>query len=337
MNNQADSPAAPLLALPVVTADCSPAKQLPSRVWAVVLAGGEGERLRALTQRWLGVHRPKQYCAFVGSRSMLQHTLDRAVSLAGAERTLLVVARHHAPEVWGQLDRIHWAQTILQPRNCGTAPGIYLPLVHIYLHDPEAIVLILPSDHFVFPEERFLVALDRVVAAARQLPKKLVLLGARADKAEIEYGWILPGDVVDQVDGVVVRHVESFREKPSLHDAERLYAAGGLWNTMVMAARVKTLWALGRRVPAMMDAFERWLHCLGSERAVPMLEAIYESMPNVSFSGHLVERFPECSAVVELCDVVWSDWGNEDRITESLGKIGKTPLYQIARPFRACA
>jgi hypothetical protein len=94
---------------------------------------------------------------------------------------LVVVARQHAPEVWEHLDKIHWGQTILQPRNCGTAPGIFLPLAHIYAKDAEAIVLIIPSDHFVFPEAGFLTALQRVVATAQRLPDKLVLLGARAD------------------------------------------------------------------------------------------------------------------------------------------------------------
>jgi mannose-1-phosphate guanylyltransferase len=298
--------------------------------WSIVLAGGEGERLRALTNRWLGAHRPKQYCTFVGNRSMLQHTLDRAVVVSGTDRTLVVVARQHAPDVWDHLDKIHWEQTILQPRNCGTAPGIFLPLAHIYLKDPEATVLILPSDHFVYPEAGFLTALEQVVATALRLPDKLVLLGAHADSPETEYGWIQPGAIVDRVDVHVVRTVESFREKPNQHDAEALLAAGGLWNTMVMAARVRTLWKLGRHVPAMMSAFESLAHYLGSERESQMLDSLYETMPNVNFSSHLVEKVPAASVVIELRDVVWSDWGNEERITETLGRIGKTPSYDMA-------
>ncbi len=302
-------------------------EQLPPDTWSIVLAGGEGERLRVLTKRWLGAHRPKQYCAFVGNRSMLQHTLDRAVVFSGTDRTLVVVARQHAPDVWEHLDKIHWEQTILQPRNCGTGPGIFLPLAHIYLKNPEAIVLILPSDHFVFPEAGFLAALQRVVATARRLPDKLVLLGAHADSPETEYGWIEPGSIIERVNGHVVRTVKRFREKPNQADAETLLAAGGLWNTMVMAARAKTLWELGRHVPAMMTAFGDLTHYLGSERESEMLDSIYESMPNVNFSSHLVEKIPAATVVIELRDVVWSDWGNEERITETLGRIGKTPLF----------
>ncbi len=295
--------------------------------WSIVLAGGEGERLRALTKRWLGVHRPKQYCAFVGQRSMLQHTLDRAVVLSGTNRTLVVVARQHAPEVWEHLDESHWEQTILQPRNCGTAPGLFLPLAHIYMKDPEAIVLILPSDHFVFPEAGFLKALQRVVATANRLPDKLVLLGAHADSPETEYGWIEPGSIIDEVDGHAVRTVKGFREKPNRADAETLLSAGGLWNTMVMATRVKTLWKLGGHFPTMMKAFESLTHYLGNERESQMLDSIYEAMPNINFSSNLVEKIPAAAAVIELRDVVWSDWGDEGRITKTLGRIGKIPLF----------
>ncbi len=258
---------------------------------------------------------------------MLQHTLDRAVVLSGTDRILVVVARQHAPDVWEHLDKIHWEQTILQPRNCGTAPGIFLPLAHIYLKDPEAIVLILPSDHFVFPEAGFLTALQRVVATAHRLPDKLVLLGAHADSPETEYGWIQPGPTIDWVDGHAVRAVTRFREKPNRSDAETLLATGGLWNTMVMATRVKTLWELGRHIPEMMAAFGDLTHYLGSERESQMLDSIYESMPTANFSSHLVEKIPEGTVVVELRGVVWSDWGNEERITETLGRIGKTPLF----------
>ena len=61
----------------------------------VVLAGGDGMRLRPLTERWLGRHVPKQYCAFTGTRSMLDHTIDRAACLCNPGRILTVVGRHH--------------------------------------------------------------------------------------------------------------------------------------------------------------------------------------------------------------------------------------------------
>jgi mannose-1-phosphate guanylyltransferase len=63
-------------------------------LWSIILAGGEGERLRPLMQRWLGQHKPKQYCTFVGTRSMLQHTLDRADQISDPEQKVTVIAGH---------------------------------------------------------------------------------------------------------------------------------------------------------------------------------------------------------------------------------------------------
>lgn len=72
-------------------------------VWSIVLAGGEGERVKPLVLRWLGRHRPKQYCTFVGTRSMFQHTVDRAARLTSLARTIVVAGRHHRIEAETQL------------------------------------------------------------------------------------------------------------------------------------------------------------------------------------------------------------------------------------------
>jgi hypothetical protein len=96
---------------------------------------------------------------------------------------------------------------------------------------------------------------------------------------------------------------------------------------MVMATRVKTLWKLGGHFPTMMKAFESLTHYLGNERESQMLDSIYEAMPNINFSSNLVEKIPAAAAVIELRDVVWSDWGDEGRITKTLGRIGKIPLF----------
>src|SRR5512146_588053 len=89
--------------------------------WAIVLSGGEGERLRAMTERWLGTHRPKQYCTFVGSRTMLEHTLDRAEALVGADHIVTVIGRGHRCFV----DEASMpGKVIEQPANLDTGPGI---------------------------------------------------------------------------------------------------------------------------------------------------------------------------------------------------------------------
>ena len=97
-------------------------------LWSIVLAGGDGVRTKEFIRRWLGYEKPKQYCTFVGSRSMFQHTLDRAARLTPWERVVVVAARHHQHEVWLQLDGRPAGMVLLQPKNVDTAAGIFLPL-----------------------------------------------------------------------------------------------------------------------------------------------------------------------------------------------------------------
>lgn len=307
-----------------------PAKST-DQVWTIVLAGGEGERLRPLMTRWLGQHRPKQYCTFVGNHSMLRHTLNRAEQLTSIERMRVVVARHHEPRLWDRLNDQHEAAIIAQPRNRDTAPGIFLPLTYIATRDPEATVVILPSDHFVHPQEAFLAAIRRAVQVVDYHPEKLILLGVRPDTAETEYGWIHPGSSIGSVGGQMIRRVAGFREKPGAAEARDLLRAGGLWNTMVMAVRLPTLWKLGWRCfPEMMQHFEDFAAAIGTDNELCALDSLYETLPPVNFSTNLLQQVLDSLVVMELQDVLWSDWGCERRIVETLERIGKTPLFRTA-------
>ena len=158
-------------------------------LWSIILAGGNGMRLRPLIEQWLGRHKPKQYCTFIGTRSMLQHTLDRADQLCTPEHKVTVIAREHLCEASALPVEGRAGKVILQPVNRDTAAAIFLALAHVRAHDPKATVVLYPSDHFVYPEDRFIGVVRCAIKAARQLKDHIILLGVPPDKVDLEYGW----------------------------------------------------------------------------------------------------------------------------------------------------
>ena len=307
--------------------------------WTIVLAGGEGTRMQPLVQRWLGCHRPKQYCTFVGSRSMFQHTVDRAAMVTDPGRIVAVVGREHRREILTQLQGRTVGQVIYQPRNCETAAGVFLPLTYIHAQAPQATVIIFPSDHFVHPEHRFLKTVRRTAEVAQWLPDRLVLLGVRPERLEMEYGWILPGEPLSSSGEEPVRGVDSFMEKPSPAQADEALRHGALWNTFVFAARAELLWQLGTRCfPDLMLRFEQLRRAIGQPEETDVLEAIYEDMPAYNLSTDLFQQASDSTVVIELQDVLWCDWGTPVRVAETLRRIGLTPAFPLEcldRPFAA--
>lgn len=302
-------------------------------LWSIVLAGGDGVRTSAFIRRWLGSAKPKQYCAFVGTRSMFQHTLDRASLLTPWERVVVVAARHHQPEVWHQLDGRPVGIVLLQPENRDTAAGIFLPLAYILARDPGASVAVYPSDHFIYPKDRFVSAVEHAARGSELLGGRPVLLAARPDSLELEYGWIRPGRFLGWTGDAPILAVDGFVEKPDEAAARRAKDSGGLWNTMVLAAGGKQLWDLGRDCfPEVMGLFDRLTRAIDTTDEPKVLSAIYETMPRRNFSSHLLQRRPDRLAVMEMRGVLWSDWGNPTRITETLDKIGKQPTFAEEAP-----
>lgn len=306
-------------------------------LWSLVLAGGEGERVKPFVLRWLGLHRPKQYCTFVGNRSMLQHTVERATMLTSPERTMVVAALHHHREVSSQLRGRPIGKLLLQPTNCDTAAGIFLPLAYLRARDPHAIVVILPSDHFIYPEHQFLETVRQTMVSAEAMPARMLLLGVQPDGLETDYGWIQMGAQLHGSPNYPVHAVSSFLEKPRAAQADAALRAGGLWNTLVLTATVESLWQAGCACfPDMMPLFERLVPAWDTQDERSLLEAAYRKMPVYNFSSHLLQRLPERMAVMELAGVLWSDWGKPERIAETIRRIGKTPafpLHCLEQPF----
>ena len=297
-------------------------------LWSIILAGGEGERTRPFIERWLGRHLPKQYCTFVGTRSMLQHTWDRAHRLTNPSRMITVLAKSHQPLVWKDLEESRRGQVVFQPENRDTAAGIFLPLTYVRARDPYATVMLFPSDHFVFPEDQFMSQIQTAVLAAERWEKHLILLGVSPTSLELEYGWIEPGECLGWTQGAELRSVHAFVEKPSIQKGVEVIAKGGLWSTFILTGQVETLWTMGWRCfPDLMERFERLLEVIGTPREGQVLTSIYQDMPRYNFSSTLLQREIQQIGVMELQGVAWSDWGRPERIIETLRKIGSIPRF----------
>jgi len=281
--------------------------------------------MESFIRRWLGHPRPKQFCAFSGRRTMLEHTLERALGVVDASRIVTIINDDHRRFV-EEPRRLSIPGLVLeQPRRCDTGPGVFLPLTHVMAQDPKALVAIMPSDHFIHPARTFEALLNEAYSLAAELPDKVVLLSARPDGPEPDYGWISPGKALP---GRGATLVERFKEKPQAAEASELHRRGGLWNTMIMVARVAALWDIARRSqPAMMARFDALRPFMGRAGQTEAVAEAYRAMECVNFSRDIVEPAAERMAAMPMDGVHWSDWGRPQRIAETLARIGKTQSF----------
>ncbi len=285
----------------------------------IVLAGGEGTRLRSFIHQLRGDFLPKQYVRFVGTRSMLEHTFHRAERLIPPERLFTVVNRDHLShlEVKRQLLGRAPGTVVVQPVNKETGPGMLLSLMHVYRRHPESSVAVFPSDHFIAQEELFMDHVELAFGAVERNPSSLVLLGIQPREPEPEYGYIVPGREAHPSLCEVLRFVE----KPAPDAALKLIEQGGLWNTMVMIFKAKTMVDLVcRAAPQLHRVFANILEAIGTTHEVQTISVAYQQMDAVNFSKGLLETFSVRSTlmVLPVQDVYWSDWGSEQRIMSAV-------------------
>lgn len=304
--------------------------QVPNRIWSIVLGGGNGDRITDFIQHWLGHPRPKQYCAFFGDRSLFQQTLDRASALSRQEHIVALVAREHSQEAWSQLESRGAGTVLLQPSDRDSAAGIYLSLTYLRAKDPQATVVIYPSDHFVYPEASFLVSVHRALSTLEWHPDRFIVFGVPPDRLELDYGWIVRGERIDDSDTQHIHSVKTYVTHPTVAQADAALAGGALWNTSVFAAKGEALWQLGWDCfPDLMPRFERLSRSVGTSDEAQILDEIYHDIPAHDLVSELLQRVPERAAVIEMNGVLWSDWGKPIRIIDSLRRIGREPAFPM--------
>jgi mannose-1-phosphate guanylyltransferase len=296
--------------------------QSPSRLWAVILAGGEGTRLAPLVRRIHPDGRPKQFAVLTGSRSLLRQTLDRAAFAVPRERTVIVATKSHAPFLADEFLRGDAAKVLMQPCDRGTAAGILLPIHWISWRDPDAVVAVFPSDHYVADDVAFMRHVEALAGAAVRHPSRIFLVGARPDGPETGYGWIEPGSELERG----LRSVRCFREKPDAAAASACMERGGLWNTFVLVAKVSAILEAGRRaLPALHATLEDIRLSAGTDLEERAIERAYAAASPANFSQSVLERSAQNLAVSTLPELSWSDWGTPERVRRTLDSQGIHP------------
>ncbi len=272
--------------------------------WALVLAGGEGKRLQQLT-RTDGGPVPKQFCSLAGGPSLLQEAMHRAQTVVCAKRTCAVVtARHRA--WWGsQLESLPRENVVVQAEALGTAMGILGSLLMILRRDPQANLLVLPSDHFVKDEAPLTAAMSRALTLSREGAGQLILLGIAPDEADSEFGYVVP----TAAPAAALRGVSEFIEKPDGVAARAAIARGAVWNSFIFAVRGRVLLDLFAQVAPDLVA-----ELTTSTLSADAVAARLDQAPHMDFSSDVLQRCADRLRVLTVPACGWSDLGTPRRL-----------------------
>jgi len=288
-------------------------------LWAIILAGGDGVRMREYLKIQRNIDCPKQFAKIVGTHSMLRHTIERVKRIVPLQRLRIVVNNQHLKHVHAEIAERERKSLFVLPCNRDTAVGILLPVVQIAAQDPSACITVFPSDHFVMEEQRFVNFVENAADFVYRCPETIVLLGIPSKYADTNYGWIESSSSFLPYQGNRFYSVERFIEKPSAELANTLLLKKCLWNSLVFAAHAETLLHLYRKsMPKIYHQMKSMKQLLTSPGGIERLDGQYTRLPSYSFSKTILEPNAKHLRVIRAEGVGWSDWGNPDRVVSDL-------------------
>lgn len=281
---------------------------------AILLAGGSGTRLWPLSTR----RQPKQFMRLGGGDSLLQQTASRLGPQVPPGRLWVVCGESHAGIVVAQLDEMPASHCLVEPMAKNTLPAIALAAIQLRAADPEAVMAVLPADHFIpepdWPRLHQNIAL---AAAVARREKALVTLGIVPTAAATGFGYLERGERFEEEDGEYFT-VRAFHEKPDAETATRYHSDGAyFWNSGMFVWEAQTLMdELARQHPKIANAFEALALRLSDPGFPKLAREVFAELPNLSVDYGIMEQAAQVRMVPAAFG--WDDVGSLDSFEKIL-------------------
>ena len=269
--------------------------------YVAIMAGGIGSRFWPMSR----IAKPKQFIDVLGTgKSLLQATYDRFLPICPKENIFVVTNEDYVDLVRTQLPDLHESQVLAEPMRRNTAPCIALAANVIAERDPEARMVIAPSDHLILNDADFQAVIVQAVDYAGT-HDDLVTLGIRPTRPDTGYGYIQ--FVEEGRQGVFP--VKTFTEKPNLELAKTFMRSGDfLWNSGIFVWRVQTiLQAFQQHLPEIGDAFRDLRPHFGQADEKDFVRKAYSVVTNISIDYGVLEKAD--NVMVIPASFGWSDLG----------------------------
>jgi mannose-1-phosphate guanylyltransferase len=270
--------------------------------YAVIMAGGIGSRFWPLSRN----RNPKQFLDVLGiGKTLIQQTYERLVQFIPPENIYVIGSEQYKHLIKEQLPRLHAANIISEPARKNTAPCVAYAVYKISSLNPEANLLIAPSDHVIMNDRFFVQAVETGFTLAKH-KEVLLTLGIRPTRPDTGYGYI---QYVESKDDDGAHKVKTFVEKPTLEIAEQFYRSGDyLWNAGIFIGNVKTwLRAFQQHMPELADVFKEGRKSFNTPKEANFIANAYMLCPNVSIDIGVMEKARNVLVIPAKFD--WSDLG----------------------------
>lgn len=271
-------------------------------LYALILAGGKGTRLYPLSRE----KNPKQFLKVINNKSFLRSTVDRIIPLVDKKNIYIITNEEYINKVQKELPDINRENIFAEPQNKETATCIGFSAVRLLKKDPDATMIILPSDHYIGNNKSFI---NTVTQAAEIAEKKrgLVTMGIKPQRPETGYGYIEMGEKINAT--IDSFRVERFLEKPNLEVAKDLILKGTyLWNSGIFVWRADVfLREMQKYLPKMYKNMMCIYESLDTEQENNTIKEQYDMIDGISVDFGIMQKTRK--AYVVKCEFLWDDMG----------------------------